>query len=82
MNKTDLAIIQIVANMNEAQQEQALSMLQAFVNTPKPTLGEWLDSLEAQRKINEVAYGTPKLSSVDLLHESYEEQMNDLLGGS
>ncbi len=59
MNKTELAIIEQIAQLDEGQQARILKLVQQIANEPTHTshLGEWLESARRLRSELRTTYG-------------------------
>ncbi len=76
MNKTELAIIEQIAKLDETQQEQILEYARQLVKekVQKPfNLGEWLEAASQSRAELRAKYGEGHFDSQAILDELREE---------
>ncbi len=76
MNKTELAIIEQIAQLDEVQQERVLEIARQLVNekTQKPfSLDTWLEAARQSRVELRAKYGEGHFDSQAMLDELREE---------
>lgn len=76
MNKTELAIIEHLAQLEEAQQERVLEVARQLVNEKMQktfSLGEWLEAAAQSRAELRAKYGEGHFDSQAMLDELREE---------
>jgi hypothetical protein len=84
MTTLEREILNYVAKLDAAKQQQLLEYIRELTATPartQSTLGEWLEQADAFREELVAKYGLNHFGNVqDTLDDVREERLNDLMG--
>ena len=80
MNKTELAIIEQISQLDEAQQQQVLELARSLANTQgqeSSSLGNWLESARKLRAELRVTYGENYFFNTQAILDEIREEESE-----